>query len=77
MLLLIAPWIGIEKIKPKLVHVGPHVIGMQIEGKPSFGTYSKITLDNYCYHPFGDSMIDFDDMEHRTLYITPSGDRNF
>lgn len=73
--LLISPWIGVKRIEPELVHTGPHVIGMKIQGKPSFGTYSRITLGTYCYHPFGDSMIDFNDMENRTLYMTPAGDR--
>lgn len=74
-MMLIAPWIGVKKVNPELVHVGPHVIGMKIKGKPSFGTYSSITLADYNFHPFGDSMYDFDDMENRTLYMTPAGDR--
>ncbi|WP_321313265.1 ferric reductase-like transmembrane domain-containing protein [Halarcobacter sp.] len=74
-LLLITPWIGTKKIYPKIVHTAPHVIGIQISGKPSFGTYSKITLANGYYHPFGDSMINFSDLKNRTLYITPAGDR--
>lgn len=75
LLLLISPWLGVKRVKPELVHVGAHVIGIKIKGKPSFGTYSSITLANGNFHPFGDSMYDFDDMENRTLYITPSGDR--
>lgn len=74
-IMLISPWLGLEKINPKLVHVASHVIGISIKGKPSFGTYSKISLGNAHYHPFGDSMIDFEDMENRTLYLTPAGDR--
>lgn len=73
--LLIAPWIGVSEVYPELVHVGPHVIGMRIPGKPSFGTYTRITLNNRHFHPFGDSMIDFDDDNNRVLYITPAGDR--
>lgn len=74
-IMLISPWINLKKISPKLVHVAPHVIGINIKGKPSFGTYSKISLGNGHYHPFGDSMINFDDMNNRTLYLTPAGDR--
>ena len=74
-ILLISPWFGVQKVKPELVHVGPHVIGMKLEGKPSFGTYSSITLADANFHPFGDSMLDFDDMTSRTLYMTPAGDR--
>lgn len=73
--MLIAPWIGVKKISPKLVHTGPHVIGIEVEGEPSFGTYAKISLANAQYHPFGDSMYNFKDMTKRTFYITPSGDR--
>lgn len=72
---LISPWIGVKKVKPKLVHVRPHVIGLQLKDKPSYGTYSTFTLADGYFHPFGDSMIDFDDMNNRTLYITPAGDR--
>jgi NAD(P)H-flavin reductase len=74
-LMLISPWIGVKKIHPKLVHVGEHVIGFQIEGEPSFGTFSRITLGSGYYHPFGDSMYHFDDTKNRTLYMTPAGDR--
>eukprot|EP01029_Cantina_marsupialis_P002118 TRINITY_DN11934_c0_g1_i1.p1 TRINITY_DN11934_c0_g1~~TRINITY_DN11934_c0_g1_i1.p1 ORF type:complete len:295 (+),score=15.17 TRINITY_DN11934_c0_g1_i1:1-885(+) len=74
-LLLVTPWIGTKSVYPKIVHKGPHVIGIKINGQPSYGTYSKITLANGYYHPFGDSMINFSDLENRTLYITPSGDR--
>ncbi|XOB62223.1 hypothetical protein ACMC56_00085 [Campylobacterota bacterium DY0563] len=74
-LLLVTPWIGTKRIYPKIVHTAPHVIGIEISGKPSFGTYSKITLANGYYHPFGDSMINFNDLKNRTLYITPAGDR--
>lgn len=73
--MLITPWIGVKKIYPKLIHVNENVIGIQLRGEPSFGTYSKITLANGQFHPFGDSMYDFDDMRNRTLYITPAGDR--
>ena len=73
--MLISPWLGLKKVSPKLVHVGEHVIGIEVEGEPSFGTYSKITLANGHYHPFGDSMINFDDLKNRTLYMTPAGDR--
>ncbi|KGK41946.1 hypothetical protein LH51_10815 [Nitrincola sp. A-D6] len=73
--LLIAPWIGVSEVYPELVHVAPHVIGMRIPGKPSFGTYTRITLSNRHFHPFGDSMIDFDDQNNRAIYITPAGDR--
>lgn len=72
---LIGPWIGVKKVNPKLVHVAPHVIGLQLTDKPSYGTYSSFTLADGYFHPFGDSMIDFDDMNNRTLYITPAGDR--
>lgn len=74
-LMLVVPWIGTKKIYPKLVHTGPHVIGIEIDGEPSFGTYAKISLANGQYHPFGDSMYNFDTMNKRTFYITPSGDR--
>ncbi len=73
--MLIAPWWGVSKAYPQLVHVGPHVIGLELPGQPSFGTYSRITLSNGCFHPFGDSMIDFQDRDSRVLYITPAGDR--
>lgn len=74
-MMLIAPWIGVREAHPALVHVGPHVIGMRLPGAPSFGTYTRCTLANRHFHPFGDSMIDFDDTANRVLYITPSGDR--
>jgi hypothetical protein len=73
--MLIMPWLGVKRVNPKLAHVGPHVVGIQIEGKPSFGTFSRITLANGYFHPFGDSMCDFDDLDNRTLYMTPAGDR--
>ena len=74
-LMLVSPWLGVKKVYPKLVHVGPHVVGISIPGEPTFGTYSRITLSNGYYHPFGDSMINFNDMKNRTLYMTPAGDR--
>ncbi|WP_417584191.1 hypothetical protein [Nitrincola sp.] len=73
--MLTAPWIGVSEVYPKLVHVGPHVIGMRLPGKPSFGTYTRMTLGNRYFHPFGDSMLDFDDKDNRVIYITPAGDR--
>ncbi len=73
--MLVAPWLGVREAYPELVHVGPHVIGLRLQGPPSYGTYSRVTLGNRHFHPFGDSMIDFNDPDSRVLYITPSGDR--
>jgi len=74
-MMLVAPWMSIKKIYPKLIHASEHLIAIQLKGAPSFGTYTKITLANGQFHPFGDSMFDFNDIRNRTLYITPSGDR--
>ncbi len=73
--MLVTPWIGVSEVYPELVHVGPNVIGMRLPGEPSFGTYTRITLSNRYFHPFGDSMYDFDDENNRVIYITPAGDR--
>lgn len=71
----ISPWIGIKKIRPILQHAGSHVAAFKIKGSPQFGSFTRISLGDYQFHSFGDSIFDVSENNHYTLFITAAGDR--
>lgn len=73
--LTVYPWLGVKRIRPIIQHISNHLIILRLQGKPQFGTFTRLTLANKQFHSFSDSIFDFNDQNSFSLLISNSGDR--